>query len=132
MPFSGPPSHPYVLKEVCNGGVACRARWRLTSHALYYKIPYMSLRNVKIQRYESNLRVIFQWWPKLCTGFNLECERDSIAQRLNMFWKFILPSGVSTHNFWTKNLKIPAIVLGDNKNQKLFNSDRQQRKEQTI
>ena len=39
-------------KEVCNRRVACsllklgslektvRARWRLTSHALYYKIPY--------------------------------------------------------------------------------------------
>ena len=30
-------------KEVCNGGVACSLiqllRWRLTSHALYYKIP---------------------------------------------------------------------------------------------
>ena len=31
-----------------------------------------------------------------------------------------------------KNLKILAIVLGDDKNQKLFNSDRQLRREQTI
>ena len=49
----------YPSKEVCNRGVACsllnEARWQLTSHALFYKIPY-------IQVSLSSLVTAELWW----------------------------------------------------------------------